>query len=303
MRFSTTHHPLYCGIDRHARTMDVCLLSQDGEVGLHRTMHAAPEPFLTAGAPARDGLRGAVAGLFPWSWLADLWAHAGLPWVLGHAWSLQALHGGKAQNETIDSQNMALLLRGGLLPQASGSPAEMRATRALRRHRVPLRRTRAKLLAPVQQTNRQDNVPEMGQQLPDKTQRDGVAARFPEPAVQQSVAVDLALMDCEDPFRNDGAWPSVRTAQQHAAQTLSRLHSVPGLGQMLRLGRRYERQDITRVPQGQDGVSSCRVGTCAKESAGTRDGTSGTQIGKASRTWACSEAAGRWLRHKPAGQH
>jgi hypothetical protein len=49
--------------------------------------------------------------------------------------------------------------------------------------------------------------------------------------------------------------------------------------------------DITRFPRVQDVVSYCRLVTCAKASAGTRDGTSGTKIGHASLTWAFSEAA------------
>ena len=38
--------------------------------------------------------------------------------VLGHALSMQAIHGGKAKNDTIDAQHIAVLLRGGMLPQA-----------------------------------------------------------------------------------------------------------------------------------------------------------------------------------------
>ncbi len=41
---------------------------------------------------------------------------------------------------------------------------------------------------------------------------------------------------------------------------------------------------------------------CAKESAGKRSGTSGTQIGNAQLTWAFSEAAVFCLRDNPAGQ-
>ena len=33
MRFYTTQHPFYCGIDRHARTMYVCILDQNGGPG------------------------------------------------------------------------------------------------------------------------------------------------------------------------------------------------------------------------------------------------------------------------------
>jgi hypothetical protein len=63
-RFYTTPHQFYCGIDLHARAMYVCLLSSEGEILLHRKMKAAPEPFLKAVAPYREGLVVAVEGLF-----------------------------------------------------------------------------------------------------------------------------------------------------------------------------------------------------------------------------------------------
>ena len=85
MRFYTKQHQLYCGIDLHARTMDVCILSQDGEGGLHRTMPASPAALLQAIAPYRDAIVMAVACLLTWAWLADLGAQEGLPFVLGHA--------------------------------------------------------------------------------------------------------------------------------------------------------------------------------------------------------------------------
>jgi Transposase len=118
MRFYTNQHKFYCGIALHARSMYICILSQDGAILLHRTMQAAPEPFLKAVAPYRDGLVVAVECLFTWYWLADLCADEGLPFVLGHALDMKAMHGGQAKNDTIDSQKIAALLRGGMLPQA-----------------------------------------------------------------------------------------------------------------------------------------------------------------------------------------
>jgi transposase len=129
MRFYNNQHPFYCGIDLHARSMDVCIVNHDGEMVLHKNMKAAPEPFLKAIAPYRDRLVVAVECIFTWYWLADLWAHEGMAFVLGHALSMKAIHGGKAQNDKIDSQKIAVLLRGGMLPQAYGYPAERRATR------------------------------------------------------------------------------------------------------------------------------------------------------------------------------
>ena len=145
MRFYTNQHKFYCGIDLHARAMYVCILSQEGEILLHRNMQAAPEPFLKAVAPYRDGLVVAVECIFTWYWLADLCAAEGIPCVLGHALFMKAMHGGKAKNDTIDSQKIAALLRGGMLPHAYVSPAERRATRDLLRRRTHLMRKRAEL--------------------------------------------------------------------------------------------------------------------------------------------------------------
>jgi transposase len=55
---------------------------------------------------------------------------------------MKAIHGGKAKNDKIDSQKIAALLRGGMLPQAYVYPAEMRATRDLFRRRTHLMRKR-----------------------------------------------------------------------------------------------------------------------------------------------------------------
>jgi hypothetical protein len=132
--------------------MYVCIVSHNGAMLLHRTMQAAPAPFLQAVAPSRDGLVVAVAGNFTWYWLADFCAAAGLPCVRGHALDIKAMHGGKATNDQIDSQKLAALRRGSMLPPAQGYPAEMRATRARLRRRTPLMRKRAALLAQVQKT-------------------------------------------------------------------------------------------------------------------------------------------------------
>jgi transposase len=66
--------------------------------------------------------------------------------------------------------------------------------------------------------------------------------------------------------------------------------------------RLYEMYDITRFPRSQDFLSSCRMGKCAKQSAGKWYGTSGTKMGNAYLQWACSAAAGLFLRDPPAGQ-
>ena len=64
---------------------------------------------------------------------------------------MTAIHGGKAKNDKIDAHKIAVLLRGGLLPQAYVYPAAMRAPRDLLRRRCHLVRKRAELLAHLPQ--------------------------------------------------------------------------------------------------------------------------------------------------------
>jgi transposase len=302
MRFYTKQHPFYCGIDLHARTMYVCILDQAGETLLHRNMQATPEALLKAIAPYRDQIVLAAECMFTWYWLADLCAEHGIPFVLGHALSMKAIHGGKAKNDKIDAHKIAVLLRGGMLPQAYVYPAEMRATRDLLRRRMPLARKRGELLAHVQNTNSQYTLPAIGKKIAYKANRDGVAERFADPAVQKSIEVDLALIGYDDELLRDLERAIVKTAKHHDANTWYLLRTVPGIGKILRLVLLYEIHDIARFPRVQDFASYCRLVTCAKESAGKRSGTSGTKIGNAHLKWAFSEAAVLCLRDNPAAQ-
>jgi transposase len=302
MRFYPKPHQLYCGIDLHARTMDLWGLNQDGEMVLHRQMKAAPDLFLQAMAPDREGLVVGVECIFTWYWLADLCAQEGILVVLGHAPYLKAIHGGKAKNDKIDAHKIAVLLRGGMLPQAYVYPADMRATRDLLRRRMHLMRKRAELLAHVQNTNAQYNLPEIGKNIAYKANRPGIAERFPEPAVQKSIAVDLGLIDDYDHLLTELELDRVQTAKAHDAQTFYRLRSIPGIGKILALVLLYEIHDIHRFPRVQEFVSYCRLVKCAKESAGKHYGSSGKKIGNAYLKWAFSEAAVLFLRNNPAGQ-
>ena len=163
-------------------------------------------------------------------------------------------------------------------------------------------RKRAEFLAHIQKTTRQSTLPALGKKIAYKANRDGVAERFPAPAVQKSIEVDLALIGHYDQLLRDVERSILKTAKQHNAQTLYLLRTVPGIGEILSLVLLYEIHDITRFPRVQDFLSYCRLVKCTKESAGKRYGTSGAKIGNAHLKWAFSEAAVLFLRANPAGQ-
>ncbi len=160
---------------------------------MHRNVPSTPAAFLEVIAPYREDLVVAVECMFTWYWLADLCAAEGIPFVLGHALYMKAIHGGKAKNDKIDSHKIAVLLRGGMLPQAYVYPAAMRATRDLLRRRLHLVRKRGQLLAHIQNTRAQYNLPAFGKRLAYPGNRDGVVEHFPDPSVRKSIEVDVAL--------------------------------------------------------------------------------------------------------------
>jgi transposase len=215
---------------------------------------------------------------------------------------MKAIHGGKAQNDKIDSEKIAILLRGGRLPQADVYPAEMRATRDLLRHRTHLMRKRSELLSHVQNTNSQYNLPEIGKKIAYQANREGVAERFEEAAVQKTIEVDLALITYDDERLKDLELTILKTAKRHDAYTLYLLQTVPGIGKILSLVLLYEIHRIDRFPSVQEFASYARLVKCSKESGGKRVGTSGKKIGNAHLTWAFSEAAPLFLRNNPQGQ-
>ena len=52
---------------------------------------------------AADDLVVAAECMFTWYWLADVCAAEGIPFVLGHALAMKAIHGGKAKNDKLDA--------------------------------------------------------------------------------------------------------------------------------------------------------------------------------------------------------
>jgi len=145
MNFYTRQHKHYCGIDLHARAMSVGILDQRGTKLVHKNLPTTPAAFLPVLAPYREDVVVGVECIFTWYWLADLCQQEGIAFVLGHALYMKAIHGGKAKNDKIDAQQSAVLLRGGMIPQAYVSSAKMRAPRALLRRRGPLARNRGEL--------------------------------------------------------------------------------------------------------------------------------------------------------------
>jgi hypothetical protein len=277
--------------------MYCCVIDAKGEGRVHQHMRPTPQAFLHAVPPCREEVVVGVEGLGPWDWRAELGADEGLPFVLGHARYRRAIHGGTATNDRLDAHQRAALRRGGLLPQADVDPRRMRATRALWRRRHPRRHTRAEVDAPIQHTGRPSHRGAPVGRMAKPQNRRGLLARGEHAGVQQTIAVDLALVACDEPLRAAVARDLEPTAHRHAPVAVARWRPIPGVGNILALVRRYASEQIARFPRGQACVSDARLVKRAKASHGQRHGTRGKKIGHAQLTWAFSAAAGSTERH------
>ena len=302
MRFYNRQHRHYCGIDLHVKTLYVCILDATGQVLVHRNVPSTPEALLEVVAPYREDLVVAAECMFTWYWLADICAAEGIAFVLGHALAMKAVHGGKAKTDKIDSYKIAVLLRGGMLPQAYVYPAAMRATRDLLRRRLHLVRKRGQLLTHIQNTRAQYNLPAFAKRLAYRGIGTASWSISPIASVRKSLEVDVALVDQYDALINDLELTIVREAKRHDADAFHRLRSVPGIGKVLALTILYEIHDITRFGRVQEFASYARLVKGQKQSAGKTFGTSGAKMGNVHLKWAFSEAAVLFLRHTKDGK-
>jgi transposase len=236
MRFyKNQDHRFYAGVDLHARSMYVCILDQADDIVVHKNLRADPKLFLQTIEPYRDGLVVAAECMFAWYWLADLCEDQHIPFVLGHALYMKAIHGGKTKNDKIDSHKIADLLRGGNLAQAYVDPRGMRETRDLLRRRCFLVRQRALLIAHIQNEASQYNLPAFTKKLTYAGNRAelAVADHFTHPSVKLSIQTDLTLIDSYDAQIGAVELYLHRHAKIDDGDTYHRLLSIPGVGKIL----------------------------------------------------------------------
>lgn len=92
MKFYTKQHKFYCGIDLHSKNMYVCILDQAGEVQFHENLKCSGQNLLTSIRPYIDDIVIAVECIFAWYWVADFCASLNIPFILGHALYMKAIH-------------------------------------------------------------------------------------------------------------------------------------------------------------------------------------------------------------------
>jgi len=297
MSFYNTQHELYCGVDLHSRRMYVCIIDSDGKTVFHKNLHSNPQDLSNALAPFRQrDIVLAVESTFNWYWLADACDELNIPFVLGHAFGMKAIHGGKTKNDKQDSLKIAQLLRGGNLPVAWAYPKSMRAQRDLCRRRCYFTRQRAELQAHVRNTGMQHNVACPSGQLRYASNQEGLTELFPSAALQLSITTDLEMINALTAQITRLEKTLVRMAQFDDPGMFYRLKAVPGIGDILALVILYEIGDIKRFRRAGDFLSYARLVPGQHSSAGKNYGSPGRKQGNPQLKWAFSEAVSLLLR-------
>jgi transposase len=292
MRFYKQQHQFYCGVDLHARSLYVCLLDHNGTKHIHRNFNTNdPEGFLAALEPFQNhDLIVGCESTFNWYWLADLCTTKNIPFLLGHALYLKAIHGGKTKTDRIDSEKLAMLLRGGNFPISYVYPANLRDTRDLLRRRATIVRRRSGTIAHVQVVNHQQNLPAFPKSISYKANRTGLPERFHEGSLRTMMQLDTDLID----FYDSQICKLDLYLEQHAKlddpDTFFRLQSIPGVGRILAMTLLYEIHDIARFPTVGQFVSYSRLVKGTNSSAGKNYKPTGSKIGNPHLKWAFSEA-------------
>lgn len=285
-------HAFYCGVDLHARSMFVHILSAKGQTVFEKDLPAEPDQFLNAVQPFRKNLVVGCECMFAWYWLADLCEDKRIPFVLGHALAMKHIHGGKAKSDKIDAGKLAHMLRGGMFPLAYVYPRAKRQTRDLLRRRSFFVRQRSQLITHIVNTNSQFNLPPLPKKLTYKANRSPeIAERFTDPSTRLMIHADLNLIDAYDAQIADLERHLLQSAKVDDPVTFGFLRTIPGIGPILGLILLYEIDRIERFPEAGNFLSYSRLVRCSHESAGKVKGFGGKKIGNAHLKWAFSEAA------------
>jgi transposase len=281
----------YAGVDLHARNLFLVVLDRDGQTCFARNLPAAADPFLKAVAPFRDGLLVACECMHCWYWLADACRDENIPFVLGHALSMKAVHGCKTKCDRTDAEAIARLLKGGAFPPAYAYPKERRGLRDLLRARLRLVRQRAQLYGHVHTARRQANLPPVCSDVKYKSKRAAIVADVADSFVRRRVEAYLELLDPLDATIRRLQADIQDAARVHYATQLAVLQSTPGVGLVLSLTILLEIDAVDRFDTRQQFCSYARLCGAVQTSDDMRTGAGNHKAGNAWLKWAFSEAA------------
>ena len=163
-------------------------------------------------------------------------------------------------------------------------------------------RQRSELLAHIQNTNTQYNLPSFEKRIASRSNRNTLAEHFEEPMVRMSIEADIEVLDRLHEVLLKIERTVLAEAREADPVGLQLLRSIPGVGKILSLVILYETEDVKRFAKVGNFISYARLVKCSRESAGKKSGARNSRTGNAHLTWAFSEAAVLFLKDHQAAK-
>ena len=291
MEFYTKTHKYACGLDLHARNAHVTILDSEKKAVFSKRIPNDRGILKKVLEPYKNEIIVSVESTFNWYWVADFCAAEEIPFVLGHAKYMKAVHQGKTKSDRIDSDKIARLTAAGMLPVAYAYPPEMRKVRDVLRRRLHLVRQRAGAKAHIKIVNSQYNLPLLERTTSSKKKRRQlVLEHFQDPDVAQIILADLEHIDALNKIIRSTESYVFRRGRDQNEELLSILKTVPGIGPILSLTLLYELHTASRFTTRQRFCSYARLIRGKKTSNGKPVGEGERRCGNPWLKWAFSEA-------------
>lgn len=289
MELATMNTKYVCGVDLHSTKMYICIMDKEGNIQLHRNIRNDFNLFITLITQYKDNISVGVESMHSYYWLADGCIEHRIPFYLGHAYYMKAIHGGKKKNDKIDSKKIADLMRSNHLPIGYVYPKEMRSTRDLLRRRIRFMKIRAEAYAHIQTIFRQHSMNITPNDVKDKINRRELINRFSDSSIQSNIELNLDIIDFFDPKLNKIERQIRAQAKEYDRTTHNLLLTVPGIGDMISLVILYEIGNISRFESAQNFSSYSRLVKCERESGGKKYYGGNQKIGNPYLKWAIGE--------------
>ena len=287
---------LYAGIDLHATSLTLCVVGEDLEPRLERTLRCDAAKLVAALGPFGP-LHVAFESCFNWYWLADALEDGGHTPHLAHALAVHMITRAKVKTDRRDALRLARLLAAGMLPEGHIHPRAWRAVRDLVRRRTALVADRARGYASLRQLLYRLGLLDHSRNAArawDGEDLDGLFPDGPPRLIARQELDRIALLS--------GQVREIERRILDAARPedgYRRLTAIPGLGDALGAVVFYETGDPGRFPSARHYASYCRLVPGTADSGSSSRRGRGPRQGNPHLKAAFTQAAQCAVRHYP----
>jgi len=236
---------LYVGVDAHLATSHITVMDETGRILKRKQVPSSPAGLRQVLGHYQEPMKAVLEASYTWGpvydWLDELVDEV----ILAHPAKVKAIADARIKTDTIDSETLAHLLRGNLIPQAYAPSKNVRAIKRVLRQRMFLVRVQTMVKNRIHAVLSQHPVdhPEVSD-LFGKTGLQWLRATpLPEPD-RRVLDTDLALLEeLQDRIAATNDLLKELAADDQAVRWLS---SLPGIGEFFSVLIRYEIAEIDR---------------------------------------------------------